>query len=190
MELTSLGIDGAWLATLPVRGGERGFFREWFKSSDVLGVTGIDFGVQQANISVSHLGVIQGNHYSLAFGGQAKWVTCVTGSIIDVIADFRPNSSTYGQHVTQSLSSGEGRAFLIGTGLGHRFISLENNSAVSYLLSSLYSPQDAYVINPLDPDLKINWNLELFSGVEVVLSPKDAAAFSLSEREPQGKLPQ
>ena len=190
MELTLLGIDGAWFATSPVRGDERGFFREWFKSSDVFGVTGIDFGVQQANISVSHLGVIRGIHYSLAFGGQAKWVTCVSGSIIDVIVDFRPKSPNYGQHVTQSLSSGEGRAFLIAAGLEHGFISLENNSAVSYLLSSPYPPQDAYEINPLDPDLKINWNLELVGGVEVVLSPKDAAAPSLSEREAQSKLPQ
>jgi dTDP-4-dehydrorhamnose 3,5-epimerase len=190
MELTPLGFEGAGLASSPVWADERGNFREWFKTSDALEVTGIDFRVQQANISVSNHGVIRGIHYSLAVEGQAKWITCVTGSIIDVIVDIRPNSPTYGQHVSVELSSGKGNAVLIGTGLGHGFISLENDSAVSYLLSSTYSPQEEYEINPIDPDLKINWNLELVGGVGVILSPKDAGAPSLAERKAQGKLPQ
>ena len=100
MKLTPLGIEGAWLAESPVWSDERGFFREWFKAEDILSATGIDFSIQQANISQSQHGVIRGIHYSLAPQGQAKWVTCVQGSILDVVVDIRPTSTTYKQHVS------------------------------------------------------------------------------------------
>jgi dTDP-4-dehydrorhamnose 3,5-epimerase len=189
MEIATLDIPGAWLATSPLWADERGSFREWFKSEDVLTTTGIDFGVGQANISVSARGVVRGIHYSLASGGQAKWVTCVSGSIMDVIVDIRPESATYGKYVAVELVAGDGRAVLIGAGLGHGFISLEDGTAVSYLLSSPYSPGDEYEINPLDPDVGIDWKLDLVGRTGVLLSPKDAAAPSLAERAAAGLLP-
>jgi dTDP-4-dehydrorhamnose 3,5-epimerase len=189
MEITPLEIEGTWLATSPVWADDRGSFREWFKSAEVLAATGIDFRVGQANISMSARGVVRGIHYSLADGGQAKWVTCVSGAIVDVIVDIRPGSATYGKYVAVDLKGGDGRAVLIGAGLGHGFISLEEGTAVSYLLSSPYSPDDEYEINPLDPELGIEWGLDLVGGVGVVLSPKDASAPSLAERASEGKLP-
>ena len=123
MKLTSLGIDGAWVAESPVWSDERGFFREWFKSEDVLAATGINFSIQQANISQSQRRVIRGIHYSLAPEGQAKWVTCVNGRIRDVIVDIRPGSPTFGKSVFVELNGLDGLAVLIGPGLGHGFAS-------------------------------------------------------------------
>ena len=189
MELTPLGIEGAWLAESPVWDDNRGHFREWFKREEVLSKTGIDFSVQQANISLSQRGVIRGIHYSLAPGGQAKWVTCVQGSILDVIVDIRPKSATFKKHEIVDLNGDEGRALLIGAGLGHGFLSLEDNTITSYLLSSPYSPDFEYEIKPTDSELGINWHLELIGGVGVVVSAKDAQAPSLDERFTEGKLP-
>lgn len=189
MELRPLGIEGAWVATSPVWKDDRGSFREWFKSVDIEAITGIDFDVQQANISLSNRGVVRGIHYSLSPLGQAKWVTCVSGEIMDVVVDIRPNSVTYGKYVTVDLVAGDGRAVLIGLGLGHGFISQENGTTVSYLLSSPYSPENEYEINPLDPKIGIDWKRNLFGNTSVVLSSKDLAAPSLAERETEGKLP-
>jgi dTDP-4-dehydrorhamnose 3,5-epimerase len=189
MELTPLSIQGAWLAHSPVRADDRGSFREWFKTSDILAITGIDFVVQQANISLSNRGVIRGIHYSLTPEGQAKWVTCVSGAIIDVIVDIRPSSPTYGTYLSVDLHGGDGRAVLIGPGLGHGFISLEEASSVSYLLSSPYSPDDEYEINPLDEVLGIDWKTDLLGSKDFVLSDKDASAPTLDERKREGKLP-
>ena len=99
MNLIPLGIEGAWLAESQVWSDERGFFREWFKAEDVKSVTGRDFGIEQANISLSSLGTLRGIHYSIAPRGQAKWITCVSGSIKDVIVDIRPASQTFGNWV-------------------------------------------------------------------------------------------
>ena len=81
MEITPLAIEGAWLAHSPVWSDQRGYFREWFKVADVEKVTGRSFSAEQGNISQSSRGTVRGIHYSIAQRGQAKWVTCVTGSI-------------------------------------------------------------------------------------------------------------
>jgi dTDP-4-dehydrorhamnose 3,5-epimerase len=186
MELNPLGVEGAWVAESPVWGDERGFFREWFKNSDISRVTGRDFSVAQANISSSARGVVRGIHYSLAEGGQAKWVTCVSGSIRDVIVDIRPSSPTYGKSVVVALSSASGNAVFIGEGLGHAFVSLEDSSTVAYLVSSPFSPSEEFEINPLDPEIGIEWG---FPVEDLRLSPKDASAPSLKDRNLEGKLP-
>jgi dTDP-4-dehydrorhamnose 3,5-epimerase len=189
MELTALSIEGAWLAESPIWSDNRGFFREWFKREEILSKTGIDFSVQQANVSVSKRGVIRGIHYSLAPEGQAKWITCVEGSILDVVVDLRPESPTFEKHEIVHLKGNDGRALLIGVGLGHGFLSLEDNTYTSYLLSSPYKPAFEYEIQPTDPALNINWSHELNVGLDFVISEKDSKAPSLKDRARRGELP-
>lgn len=186
MKLKPLGIEGAWLAESPVWSDERGFFREWFKAEDVLAAIGIDFSIQQANISQSKRGVIRGIHYSLAPQGQAKWVTCVSGSIQDVIVDIRPSSSTFGTWIEVELKGDSGNAVFISEGLGHGFLALEESTAVAYLVSSPFSPNDEFEINPLDEKIGINWGMDLSS---IKISDKDKIAPTLAERLAEGKLP-
>lgn len=186
MNIESIGIDGAWLATSPVWADDRGSFREWFKAADVEAVTGIDFSVAQANLSESKRGVLRGMHYSLAPIGQAKWVTCVTGAIRDVIVDIRPGSATYGKSEFVDLVGGDGRVVLIGAGLGHGFVSMVDGSTVAYLVTSPFSPTEEFEFNPLDPALAIDWGLPIG---ELLLSPKDRVALTLAERLVEGKLP-
>ena len=186
MKLTPLGIDGAWVAESPVWSDDRGFFREWFKSEEVLAATGINFSILQANISQSQCGVIRGIHYSLAAQGQAKWVTCVNGSIRDAIVDIRPSSPTFGKSVFVDLNGLDGRAVFIGAGLGHGFASLAHSSTIAYLLSSPYSPTEEFEINPFDPELGIDWGVDL---AEASLSEKDKMAPSIADRHKEGLLP-
>jgi len=186
MELTPLGINGVWIAESPVWSDDRGFFREWFKSADIKSATGRDFGIEQANISLSSAGTLRGIHYSIAPRGQAKWITCVAGSIKDVVVDIRPESKTFGGWIEVVLSGGTGQAIFISEGLGHGFVALEDNTAVAYLVSTPFSPADEFEINPLDEKIGINWGID-FS--ELKISDKDKNAPTLAERLTQGKLP-
>jgi dTDP-4-dehydrorhamnose 3,5-epimerase len=186
MELTPLGIDGVWLAESPVWSDSRGFFREWFKSEDVRAATGREFGIEQANISLSSRGTLRGIHYSVAPRGQAKWITCVSGSIKDVIVDIRPESKSFGQWIEVELRGDSGDAILISEGLGHGFLALEDNTAVAYLVSTPFSPADEFEINPLDEKIGINWGMDLS---ELKISDKDKNAPTLAERLSEGKLP-
>lgn len=189
MKITRLGIEGAWLAESEVWPDERGFFREWFQQEDVFRETGLNFSVQQANFSLSGKGVVRGIHYSLAPLGQAKWVTCVSGSILDVVVDLRPNSKTFKKIEYIELNPKDGKAVLIGSGLGHGFISKEDNSGVSYLLTSPYSPGYELDISPLDEELGIQWSGESIAQTKLVLSPKDLSAPTLKTRLEQVQLP-
>jgi dTDP-4-dehydrorhamnose 3,5-epimerase len=168
---------------------ERGFFREWFKGEDIKAATGIDFAIQQANMSQSARGVIRGIHYSLAPEGQAKWVTCVHGSILDVVVDIRPNSVTFGKYESVVLNANEGRAVLIGPGLGHAFLSLEDKTTIVYLLSSEYSPTQEFEIQPTDMQIAIDWQSHFHGDSTPTLSSKDASAPTMQERLLQGNLP-
>lgn len=186
MKLIPLSIEGVWLVESPIWSDNRGFFREWFKANSIQPAIGHEFKVEQANISSSVKGTLRGIHYSLATNGQAKWVTCVSGLIKDVIVDIRPNSKTYKKWIDIELSGTSGNSLLIGAGLGHGFVSLADISTVVYLLNSPFSPSDEFEINPLDPSLEINWG---FENSRLIFSEKDLNAPTLHERDRQGKLP-
>jgi dTDP-4-dehydrorhamnose 3,5-epimerase len=186
MKLTPLGIEGAWVAESPVWSDDRGFFREWFKSEDVKAATGRDFGIEQANISHSSAGTVRGIHYSLAPLGQAKWITCVAGSIQDVIVDIRPDSKTFGKWIDVELKGDSGKAVLISEGLGHGFLAFEDKTAVAYLMTTPYSPSHEFEINPLDKTIGIKWGMDLSS---LNFSKKDTNAPTLLERKFKGELP-
>ena len=186
LKLTPLSIEGAWLVESPVWSDDRGFFREWFKSQDVKNAVGRDFGIAQANISLSSKGTLRGIHYSMATGGQGKWITCVSGSIKDVIVDIRQDSKTFGQWIEVELSGDTGKAVFISEGLGHGFVALEDNTAVAYLVSTPFSPSDEFEIYPLDNEIGIKWGMDLS---ELKISTKDKNAPSLAERLAEGKLP-
>lgn len=184
MKAKNLGMEGLWLFTFPIHTDGRGFFREWFKTSDIEREIGRKFETMQANISSSNKGVLRGIHFSLGLEGQGKLVTCVSGAIWDVVVDLRKDSSTFRQWVGTSLDSSKGEVLFISEGLGHGFQSLEDNSAVTYLLTSPYSPEVEYELNPFDLELDISWPLE-----KSIMTEKDKSAPSLQSLNDAGLLP-
>jgi dTDP-4-dehydrorhamnose 3,5-epimerase len=186
MNIKYLGIDGAWLVNSPILEDQRGYFREWFKLPEITSISAEKFSIEQANISYSHKNVLRGIHFSSAPKGQAKWITCVSGAIRDVVVDIRLNSPTFGKHIKVDLHANSGNAIFIGANLGHAFLSLTDETAVAYLLSSPYSPSHEFEINALDPELNIDWGI---SSDLMNLSSKDAAAPSLADMMIQERLP-
>ena len=174
MKVEKLGIDGLWLFTFPIHTDKRGFFREWYKASEILKELGREFEIKQANVSSSDKGVLRGVHYSLRNEGQGKLVTCVSGAIWDVVVDLRKESPTFRKWVGTTLDSKKGEVLFIAEGLGHAFQSLEDDSTVTYLLNSPYSPDVEFDLNPFDPELGILWPIE-----KSILSEKDRSARSL-----------
>ena len=137
MNLRELDIAGLYVAESRVFGDERGFFREWFKASDFV-AAGVDFATEQSNLSVSARNVVRGLHYSMAPRGQAKVVTCVYGTLDDVVVDIRVGSPTYGAVVTIPMAADEGTTVVLPVGVAHGFCVTSDSAALSYLLSSPY----------------------------------------------------
>jgi dTDP-4-dehydrorhamnose 3,5-epimerase len=141
--------------------------------------------LRQANCSVSKAGVVRGIHFATVPPGQAKYVTCLFGAVLDAVVDIRMGSPTFGRWEPVLLDGVDRRAVYVAEGLGHVFMALSEGAAVSYLCSDVYAPAREFGIHPLDPEIGIEWPTELAP----VLSPKDDAAPSLAEARRAGLLP-
>ena len=185
MQVTQLDIAGSWVATPVQHSDDRGTFLEWFRADLIADATGHRLDTVQANLSRSARGVVRGVHFADVPPGQAKYVTCVRGSVVDVVVDLRVGSPTFGRSVPVPLDDVDRRGVLLAEGLGHAFMALTDDALVSYLCSTPYSPTREHGVHPLDPDLALPWPAD----VPPLLSPKDEAAPSLSEAVRTGLLP-
>ena len=186
MTLQGLTIMGSFLSTQKVFPDERGLFREWFRSEEIATIDP-EFKVRQANYSLSKKSVIRGIHYSLAPEGQAKLVTCASGSIIDVLVDLRVGSPTYLNIEYIELAEDSGKVIYIPTGVGHGFVVISDQASVVYLTSSEYAPEFERSICPTDPELGINWQLPV--GQSGIMSAADINGPTLTEAKKSGDLP-
>ena len=184
----ALGIEGAWVFTPQVYQDDRGAFFEAFRGGEFAADLGYRLDVAQVNCSVSRRGVIRGIHYADVPPGQAKYVTCVRGAVLDVVADLRAGSPGFGKWEAVRLDEDSRKAVFLAEGLGHGFMALSDAATVLYLCSTPYAPGREHGVNPLDPAIGISWPLEK-TGDGPVLSEKDAAAPTLDEALRQGRLP-
>ncbi|MBO3746981.1 dTDP-4-dehydrorhamnose 3,5-epimerase [Streptosporangiaceae bacterium NEAU-GS5] len=180
-----LGIAGAWRFTPRIHGDERGAFLESFRSADLIQTIGRTMDVAQVNTSVSRRGVLRGVHFADVPPGQAKYVTCVSGAILDVVVDIRAGSPTFGAWEAVRLDDAGRHGLYLAEGLGHAFLALSESATVSYLCSTPYAPGREHGIHPLDPALAIDWPLD----GQPIISDKDAAAPTLKEAMEAGLLP-
>jgi dTDP-4-dehydrorhamnose 3,5-epimerase len=184
VKLVELSIPGLYLLESPVWGDDRGQFREWYKLGD-FEEAGVDFRVQQANLSISSRNVVRGLHYSLASEGQAKVVTCAYGELDDVIVDIRVGSPTFGRVEIVHLAAGEGRSVLVPVGVAHGYCPTTDIAELAYLLSTPFNAALELEIHPFDSEINVTWPV---TG-EPILSPKDAAAPTLAQRLAANELP-
>lgn len=180
-----LGIDGAWSFTPRIHTDDRGSFLEWFRGSELAGTLGYQMDFAQANCSVSRRGVLRGIHFADVPPGQAKYVSCVRGAILDVVVDLRVGSPTFARWESVRLDDENRRALFLAEGLGHAFMALNDHATALYLCSTPYAPGREHGVHPLDPDIGISWPADL----QPALSEKDAAAPSLEKARAAGILP-
>jgi len=180
-----LGIEGAWVFTPQVHSDDRGSFAEAFRGTEFAADLGYRLDVAQVNCSVSRRGVIRGIHYADVPPGQAKYVTCVAGAILDVVVDLRAGSPSFGKWEAVQLDARTRRAVFLAEGLGHAFMALTDDATALYLCSTPYAPGREHGVDPRDPAIGIAWPLD----TEPVLSEKDAAAPTLDEALRAGLLP-
>ena len=184
MKIQALSIDGAY-EIVPVQHGDpRGLFSEWYRFDVLAAELGHPLQLAQANLSVSARGVVRGVHFADVPPGQAKYITCPRGAVLDVVVDLRVGSATFGRWEAVRLDDVDRRAVYVGEGLGHAFCALTDDATLTYLCSTTYNPQRERSVHPLDPDLAIDWPFE-----EPLLSTRDAAAPSLAEARADGLLP-
>ncbi|GAA2796464.1 dTDP-4-dehydrorhamnose 3,5-epimerase family protein [Kribbella solani] len=184
-------ISGAW-KFMPRRfDDQRGTFLVPFQQDLMRATVGHEIEVGQVNCAISAAGVIRGIHFTGTPPGQAKYVTCLAGEVLDVVVDLRVGSPTFGRWDSAVLQGVGRSAVYLSEGLGHAVMSLTEKSVIAYLCSTQYAPEREHAITPLDPRLGIDWPAKGPAGtiLRICLSDRDAAAPTLTTAYEQGILP-
>ncbi|OUE27211.1 dTDP-4-dehydrorhamnose 3,5-epimerase family protein [Clavibacter michiganensis] len=186
MQIRELGVPDAYELTPVQRTDDRGVFLEWYRFDEIQEAVGHPLDLRQANMSVSKRGVVRGIHFADVPRGQAKHVKAVSGAVLDFIVDIRVGSPTFGRWDSVRLDTETHKAVYISEGLGHCFVALTDDAAVTYLVSDVYNPSAEHGIDPLDPEIGLVFPEE---AGEPLLSPKDTDAPTLAEAAAAGLLP-
>ncbi len=177
VQFRELAIPGVIEFTPRVFPDARGQFVAPFHQGAFLDATGHRLHVAQSNHSISRRGVIRGVHFSDMPPGQAKYVHCSHGALLDVAIDVRVDSPTFGRWESVLLDTETSRAVYLPEGLGHAFIALADDTVMTYLCSTGYAPAAEHTVHPLDPAVGLPWPAD----VDLLLSDKDRTAPTLAE---------
>jgi dTDP-4-dehydrorhamnose 3,5-epimerase len=157
MIFTETILKGVFVIDIEPIKDARGFFaRTWCQRE--FEANGLAVAWVQSSTSVnSRRGTMRGMHYQVAPHEEVKLVRCTAGAIYDVIVDLRPASPTYCQHVGVTLSAENRRAIYIPKQFAHGFLTLEDNTEVSYHMSEFYTSESARGFRWDDPAFNIKW---------------------------------
>lgn len=169
MNVITTPIEGLLIVEPQVFGDARGYFVETYNEARYA-AAGIDARFVQDNQSMSAYGVVRGLHFQKPPYSQAKLVSCVEGSVLDVAVDLRKDSPTYGRHFAVVLSADNHRQFFIPKGFAHGFSVLSERALFTYKCDELYHPEAEGGILLTDPDLDIDWQIP---ADRMILSAKD-----------------
>lgn len=163
-------IAGAYLIELEPKVDERGYLmRMWCKQDFV--DHGITLDLVQGYVSFSkNTGTMRGLHYSVAPYGEAKLVRCTRGSVYEVMADVRPDSSSYGKWEGYTLKAADNTMLLVPAYVAHGILTLEDNTEIMNLYDRAYRPGVERGIRYNDPAFSIQYPISV-----VYVSSKDLA---------------
>lgn len=169
MDIQALSIKGLFVLTPTVFKDDRGYFFESYNKSKLpLELQTVHF--IQDNESFSHYGTIRGLHFQTGEFAQAKLVRVITGSVLDVAVDVRPNSPTFGHYESVVLTAENKKQFFIPRGFAHGFSVLSETALFSYKCDNYYSKNHESGILFNDPELNIDWQIPI---AKTLVSEKD-----------------
>ena len=175
MKINSTNIDGVYLIKPRIFKDDRGVFFESFNEQIFKKKIDSKLNFVQDNQSLSYKGVLRGLHFQNPPHAQAKLVSVVKGSVIDVVVDLRKDSVTYGKYILEELSEYNNHQLFVPKGMAHGFLTLEDNTIFSYKCSGFYHKESEDSLLWNDSTLNIKW-----PNSNPILSKKDKNAKKFS----------
>jgi dTDP-4-dehydrorhamnose 3,5-epimerase len=173
---------GAYTVDIDRREDNRGHFARVFCAEE-FSAHGLKPTVAQASVSFNaKQGTLRGLHFQYPPAAETKYVRCTRGAILDLIVDLRPESPTYLEHLAIVLSAENGRGLYIPKRFAHGFITLEDDTELTYLISESHVANAEGGLRYDDPMLGLDWPLPVR-----VISPRDTAWKPIIEIEDELK---
>ena len=136
---------------------ERGLFARSFCEAE-FAAHGLATHWPQASLSWSREAhTLRGLHWQAAPCAEAKLVRCTAGAVFDVIVDLRRGSPTCLDWFGIELGAKNRLALYVPEGFAHGFLTLADESEVSYWMSAPHAPEAALGLRFDDPRLRIPW---------------------------------
>lgn len=158
MKVTEANLKDVLIIEPPVFEDARGVFFESFNS-----ITWANYNLPttfvQDNQSFSVKGVLRGLHFQKGDYAQGKLVRVITGRVLDVAVDIRPDSPTFGKWEFFELDGKSNKMVYIPVGFAHGFLALED-SIFSYKCTAGYNKASEGGIIWNDPTLRIKWPID------------------------------
>lgn len=170
MRVIETKLKGCYIIEPKIFQDNRGYFFESFNQSKFDELIGRKIDFIQDNESFSSKGVLRGLHYQKGQYAQAKLVRVIKGSVLDVAVDLRPNSPSFGQHISIELNEDNKRQLFIPRGFAHGFVVLSDVALFSYKCDNFYNKASEAGIIYNDAELDIDWKL---NDNELIISEKD-----------------
>jgi len=170
MEIIETGLKDCVIIKPSIFEDPRGYFFESFNQKTFEDKTGSSGKFVQDNQSFSSYGVIRGLHAQGGDSAQAKLVRVLKGEVLDVAVDARPNSSTFGQHISVKLSAENKLQLYVPRGFLHGFSVLSETAEFFYKCDNFYNKASEIGIMFNDPTLNVDW---LIPAAKQSVSDKD-----------------
>jgi len=157
MKYHELDIKGSWIIEHGVFGDSRGQLE---RILDTAGAEkhGIDTRVDHSLISTNpDLGTLRGFHFQRVPYVEAKTITCLSGSIHDVVVDLRVDSPTYCSWVAVELHAGDHRSLHVPRGCANAWLTLSPDTSLHYYMAEKFSPDHGSGFRFDDPAFGVPW---------------------------------
>lgn len=170
MNFIATKLEGCFIIEPKIIADDRGYFMESFNEQTFQNGVGQAVHFVQDNQSFSTKGVLRGLHYQTGEHAQAKLVRVLSGEVLDVAVDIRPESKTFGQYVSVVLNAENQRQFFVPRGFAHGFLVLSESATFFYKCDNFYNKESEGGLLYNDPELNINWD---FPEATLIISEKD-----------------
>ena len=170
MKIVPTELAGCFIIEPKVIKDARGYFMESFNEGLFNAETGLNIHFVQDNQSFSTKGVLRGMHYQKGTHAQSKLVRVLSGEVLDIVVDIRPNSPTYGKYLSIMLSAENQLQFFISKGFAHGFLVLSETATFFYKCDNFYNASAEAGIIYNDPKVNIDWRMPLD---QLIISDKD-----------------
>ncbi len=178
MNCIPTSLAGCFIIEPKIFHDDRGYFMESFNEKTFSEKTGIQVHFVQDNQSYSSRGVLRGLHYQTGVHAQAKLVRVLSGEVLDVAVDIRPDSPTYGQYVSVMLTAENQRQLFVPRGFAHGFLVLSEKATFFYKCDNFYHKESEGGIIYNDPTIGIDWKMP---EEDLILSEKDIIQPTLAQ---------
>ena len=176
MKFKKTKINGLQLINTKPFFDERGFLNRVYCLNEFK-KNKINFSIKQINISFNLTKkTLRGFHFQSKPSYEKKIISCLNGSVHNIVIDLRKNSSTYLKWQSFKISSRNKTAILVPAMCANAFLSLEKNTTILYFHSQYYNKKNSISFNYKPKNLNLDWPFS-----PKVISKKDKYSKDLNE---------